>query len=65
MNLFGEDMIIGDFRLSDYGLILASFEDVSESEDELGMNYETVEEYISNNPVQGISGNIYWIATAT
>lgn len=51
MNLFGEDMIIGDFRLSDYGLILASFEDVSESEDELGMNYETVEEYISNNPV--------------
>lgn len=51
MNLFGEDMIIGDFKLSDYGLILASFEDMSETEDELGMNYETVEEYISNNPV--------------
>ena len=41
MNLFGEDMIIGDFRLSDYGLILGSFEDVSDVEDELGMNYET------------------------
>ena len=51
MNLFGEDMIIGNFRLSDYGLILGSFEDVSDVEDELGMNYETVEEYISNNPV--------------
>lgn len=51
MNLFGEDMVIGDFRLSEHGLILASFDDESETEDDLGMNYDTVEEYISSNPV--------------
>lgn len=51
MNLFGDDMVIGDFRLSEYGLILASFEDMSDVEEELGMNYETTEEYISNNPI--------------
>jgi hypothetical protein len=46
MNLFGEDMVIGDFRLSEHGLILASFDDESETEDDLGMNYDTVEEYL-------------------
>ena len=51
MNLFGEDMVIGDFRLSEHGLILASFDDESETEDDLGMNYDTVEEYISSNSV--------------
>lgn len=51
MNLFGEDMIIGDFKISDYGLILASFEEDSNTEEDLGMNHETIEEYISENPV--------------
>ena len=59
MNLFGDDMVIGDFRLSEYGLILASFEDASEVEEDLGMNYETIEEYISNNPVPVYIGSKY------
>ena len=59
MNLFGEDMIIGDFKLSDYGLILASFEDVSDTEEDLGMNYETIEEYVSDNPVPVYIGAKY------
>ena len=60
MNLFGEDMIIGDFKLSDYGLILASFEsDSGTGEDELGMDYETIEEFIGNNPVPVYLGAKY------
>lgn len=52
MNLFGEDVIIGDFKLSDYGLMLASFDSGSSNEEEeLGMDHETVEEYIGHNPV--------------
>ena len=60
MNLFGEDMIIGDFKLSDYGLMLASFEsDSGTGEDELGMDYETIEEFIGNNPVPVYLGAKY------
>lgn len=52
MNLFGEDVVIGDFRLSDYGLMLASFDsESSNEEEELGMDHETIEEYIGHNPV--------------
>lgn len=51
MDLFGNDLIIGDFKISDYGMILATFETSSESEDDLGMNYETEEVFIGNNPV--------------
>ena len=60
MNLFGEDMIIGDFKLSDYGLMLASFEnDSGTGEDELGMDHETIEEFIGNNPVPVYLGAKY------
>lgn len=52
MNLFGNDMIFDDFKLSDYGLMLASFElNDSNSEEELGMDHETIEEYIGHNSV--------------
>lgn len=52
MNLFGNDVIIGNFKFSDYGLMLGSF-DISNSnvEDELGMDYEVIEEFIGYNPV--------------
>ena len=60
MNLFGEDMIIGDFKLSDYGLMLASFEnDSGTGEYELGTEHETIEEYIGNNPVPRYLGAKY------
>lgn len=50
MNLFGKDVVIGGFKLSDYGLILASFDGANDDE-ELGMTYEVTEEYLGNNPV--------------
>lgn len=49
MDIFGKDMIIGNFKLSDYNLMLATFE--INDEYELGMDNETIEEFISNNPV--------------
>lgn len=52
MELFGQDLVIGDFKFSDYGLILGSFDvGASESEDELGMDHEAIEEFIGHNPV--------------
>lgn len=52
MELFGHDLVIGDFKLSDYGLILGSFDaGASDTEDELGMDHEVIEEFIGHNPV--------------
>lgn len=60
MNLFVKDMIIGDFKLSDYGLILASFDsNAGNDEEELGMNFETIEEFIGYNPVPKYLGAKY------
>lgn len=49
MDVYGNDMCYGDFRLSDYGFMLASFS--TEDEEELGNDYEVIEEYIGGNPV--------------
>ncbi|MCI8597929.1 MAG: hypothetical protein HFJ10_05745 [Lachnospiraceae bacterium] len=60
MDLFGKDMVIGDFKLSDYGLMLASFGSGSANDEEdLGMSYETVETYIGSNPVPVYLGAKY------
>lgn len=60
MNLFGKDMIIGNFKLSDYGFMLASFDaNSSDDEEDLGMDYETMEEYIGHNPVPVYLGSTY------
>ena len=45
MDLFGKDMIIGNFKLSDYGLMLGTF-DLNNEEEELGMDYDTIEEFV-------------------
>ena len=58
MDLFGKDMVIGDFKLSDYGLMLASF-GTNNEEEELGMDYEVIEEFIGNNPVPLYLGSKY------
>lgn len=50
IDIFGSDAIIGDFQLSNYGLILASFENQNSQDEELGMNHNTIEEYIGHNP---------------
>ena len=52
MELFAKDAVIGDFKLSDYGLMLASFDSGSiNTEEVLGMDSEAIEEFISDNPV--------------
>lgn len=50
LEIFAKDVIIGDFKFSDYGLILASFNNYSETTDDLGMDHDTIEEYIGHNP---------------
>ena len=57
MNLFGEDAIIGNFQLSNYGLMLGSFESNVNSEFELGMNDETIEKYNGHKPVPTYLGH--------
>lgn len=59
MEIFAEDAIIGDFQLSDYGYLLASFSDSSEITEDLGMNYDTIEEYIGHNPTPIFLGSKY------
>lgn len=51
MDLFGQDMVIGDFKLSDYGLMLGAFDFSGTSEDELGMDSDTIEEFVGSNSV--------------
>ena len=56
INIFGSDAIIGDFQLSNYGLILASFEDPNSNDEEIGMNHETIEGYIGHSPTPKFLG---------
>lgn len=57
INLFGSDAVIGDFQLSNYGFILASFDGTGTSEEETGMNHETIEEYTGHDPVPKFLGD--------
>lgn len=59
IDIFGSDAIIGDFQLSNYGLILASFDSASSVDEELGMSHETIEEYIGHNPVPKFLGTSF------
>jgi len=58
MDLLNKDMIIGDFRLSDYGLMLGSF-NLNNDEEELGMDYNTIEQFVGYNPVPVYLGAKY------
>lgn len=59
MNLFGRDATIGNFKLSNYGLMLASFDATGSTDDNLGMDHEILEEYIGHNPVPIYLGSKY------
>lgn len=59
INIFGKDAIIGDFQLSNYGLILASFEGSNSSDEEIGMKHDTIEEYIGHNPIPVYLGSSF------
>ena len=57
LNVFGSDMYYGGFRLSDFGLMLSTFS--LEDEEELGMDYEVIEEFVGHNPVPMYLGSEY------
>lgn len=49
MNVFGKDALIGDYRLSDHGLMLATFN--VEDTYNLGVSMDTSESFLGRNPV--------------
>lgn len=59
IEVFYNDFILGNFRASDFGLILGSFSYNGNSEDEIGMNISTIEEFIGHNPVPIYLGQKY------
>ncbi|RKJ52300.1 hypothetical protein D7X25_15605 [bacterium 1XD42-8] len=59
MEIFGSDFILGTFRLSDYGMILASFDMGGSVEDSLGMSRSTVEAFLGDSPVPVYLGEGY------
>lgn len=59
MEVFSKDLIFGEFRLSDYGLIIGSFNYKGDSTDEIGMSPSTIEEFIGHNPVPTYLGQQY------
>lgn len=59
MNVFGKDAIIGNFKLSDYGLMLGSFDFPYEEDEDLGMTHESIEEYIGHSPTPIYYGSSY------
>ena len=59
MEVFGKDLILGEFRLSDYGMMLATFDTDGESEDEIGFTISTIEEFVGDNPIPKYIGDKY------
>lgn len=59
IELFTDDLILGDFRVSSYGLMVGSFSYNGESEDDTGINLSTIEEYVGHNPVPVYLGQKY------
>ncbi len=51
IEIFANDLILGSFRASNYGLMVGSFSYNGDSEDDIGMNISTIEEYIGHNPI--------------
>ena len=54
-----KDIIVGKFKVSDYGLKVGSFSYTGESEDDIGMGISTIEEFIGHNPVPVYLGQKY------
>ena len=51
MEIFGSDIIIGNFRASDFGLMLGSIDYEEKSENEMGNDISITEQFIGRNPV--------------
>lgn len=50
---------MGNFRASDHGLIVGTFSYSGESEDDIGMNITTIEEFLGHSPVPVYLGQKY------
>lgn len=59
IELFSKDIIWGNFRASDHGLVPASFSYNGTSEDEIGVTITTSEEFIGNSPIPIYLGDKY------
>ena len=59
MEVFGNDMKIGNFILSEHGLMLASFNYDGESNDSLGLDHDTQEVYTGSSPIPLFIGATY------
>ena len=59
IEILNKDLIFGNFKSSDYGLIIGSFSYNGKSEDEIGMSISTIEEFIGHNPVPIYLGQKY------
>ena len=59
MDVFGKDLVIGDFKLSDYGLILASWDYARTDIEDLGIAIDTIEDFIAGSPVPIFLGEKY------
>lgn len=59
IEIFSSDLIFGNFRSSDFGLMVGSFSYNGESEDSLGMGVSTIEEFIGHNPIPVYLGQKY------
>lgn len=51
MDIYGKDVIIGNFRASDFGLIASTIKFDEESENEMGNDITITEQFIGRNPV--------------
>lgn len=59
IEILTNDLILGDFSASDYGLIIGSFTYSGESQDTIGMDISTIEEYVGYNPIPTYLGQKY------
>lgn len=51
MDVYGKDVIIGDFRASDFNLMLGAIDYNEKAEDEMGNDITIAEQFIGRNPV--------------
>ena len=59
MEVFANDFILGEFRASDYGLVVASFSSSGESEYEIGFTPAVIEKFVGQEPVPVYLGQKY------
>ena len=59
VEVYGRDLVIGNFVASEYQCYLASFDSDGSREEETGIGVETTEEFIADNPIPVYIGQKY------